>query len=37
MADINKMIQWMEDRKGKVTYSMEHRYGPNSYDCSSAV
>ncbi|MCV2520685.1 holin, partial [Melissococcus plutonius] len=37
MVDINKMIQWMEDRKGKVTYSMENRYGPNSYDCSSAV
>lgn len=31
------MIKWMQDRLGKVTYSMTHRLGPNSYDCSSAV
>ncbi len=31
------MIQWMQNRLGKVTYSMTHRLGPNSYDCSSAV
>lgn len=31
------MIKWMQDRLGKVTYSMTHRMGPNSYDCSSAV
>lgn len=31
------MIKWMEDRKGKVTYSMTSRLGPTSYDCSSAV
>ncbi len=31
------MIQWMQARKGKVTYSMTHRSGPNSYDCSSSV
>lgn len=31
------MIQWMQARQGKVTYSMTHRSGPNSYDCSSAV
>ncbi|MDT2012586.1 peptidoglycan amidohydrolase family protein [Carnobacterium divergens] len=37
MGDINKMIQWFESRKGKVTYSMSSRLGPNSYDCSSAV
>lgn len=37
MKNIEKMIQWMTDRKGKVTYSMNARLGPNSYDCSSAV
>lgn len=37
MGDINKMIQWMKDREGKVTYSQGNRGGPNSYDCSSAV
>ena len=34
---IDKMIQWFQDRKGKVRYSMQSRNGPNSYDCSSAV
>ncbi|MHC5227589.1 peptidoglycan amidohydrolase family protein [Enterococcus sp. LJL99] len=37
MPDINKMIQWMTARQGKVTYSMSSRLGPTSYDCSSAV
>lgn len=37
MPDINKMINWMMERKGKVTYSMNARLGPASYDCSSAV
>ncbi|EOH95916.1 hypothetical protein UAY_03342 [Enterococcus moraviensis ATCC BAA-383] len=37
MENIEKMIKWMSDRKGKVTYSMAARLGPNSYDCSSAV
>lgn len=37
MANIEKMIQWLVDRKGKVTYSMDVRLGPKSYDCSSAV
>ena len=27
----------MTERKGKVTYSMNNRLGPTSYDCSSAV
>lgn len=31
------MILWMQNRLGKVNYSMTHRLGPNSYDCSSAV
>ena len=37
MDKIEKMIQWMSDRQGKITYSMNARLGPNSYDCSSAV
>lgn len=37
MADISLAIQWMQARRGKVTYSMASRQGPNSYDCSSAV
>ncbi|HEM3616496.1 TPA: glucosaminidase domain-containing protein [Streptococcus suis] len=35
--NIETAIQWMSDRKGRVTYSMDYRNGPNSYDCSSAV
>ncbi|MDT2614042.1 peptidoglycan amidohydrolase family protein [Enterococcus dongliensis] len=31
------MLDWFYARKGKVTYSMANRNGPNSYDCSSAV
>ncbi|MGT2716549.1 peptidoglycan amidohydrolase family protein [Streptococcus respiraculi] len=30
-------IAWFEARKGKVSYSMDYRDGPNSYDCSSSV
>ena len=46
MSDINKMIKWMTDRKGKVTYSMTDRNDDlpkevdgdgKSFDCSSAV
>lgn len=33
----NKAIKWYKDRLGKVTYSMQNRGGPNSYDCSSAL
>lgn len=29
-------IQWFYDHEGKVTYSMNDRRGPNSYDCSSS-
>lgn len=36
MANVDAMIRWYEDRLGKVTYSMENRYGPSSYDCSSS-
>ena len=35
--NMEQAIAWMEARRGKVTYSMEYRNGPNSYDCSSAV
>ena len=35
--NMEQAIAWMEARKGKVTYSMDYRNGPNSYDCSSAV
>lgn len=34
---IDKAVQWFEQRQGKVTYSMQARTGPNSYDCSSAI
>ncbi|MGM0217635.1 peptidoglycan amidohydrolase family protein [Enterococcus sp. AZ126] len=37
MSDINTSLKWMSDRQGSVTYSMIYRYGPLSYDCSSAV
>lgn len=37
MKSMEQMIKWMSDRKGRITYSMAARLGPNSYDCSSAV
>ncbi|MGL4696620.1 phage tail tip lysozyme [Enterococcus larvae] len=37
MASIETMINWMEQRRGVVGYSMGDRLGPNNYDCSSAV
>ncbi|MGF2127281.1 peptidoglycan amidohydrolase family protein [Enterococcus casseliflavus] len=37
MSSVENMIKWFLDREGKVTYSMERRLGPKSYDCSSAV
>lgn len=33
----NKAVQWYRNHMGKVTYSMSSRYGPTSYDCSSAL
>ncbi|MEI4342414.1 peptidoglycan amidohydrolase family protein [Streptococcus suis] len=36
-ANMEQAIVWMEARRGKVTYSMDYRNGPNSYDCSSSV
>ncbi|WP_449450593.1 peptidoglycan amidohydrolase family protein [Streptococcus suis] len=35
--NLETSIRWMSDRVGKVTYSMDYRNGPNSYDCSSSV
>ena len=35
--NMEQAIAWMEARRVKVTYSMDYRNGPNSYDCSSAV
>lgn len=35
--NMEQAIAWMEARRGKVTYSMDFRNGPDSYDCSSAV
>lgn len=37
MGRLDIFIQWFKDREGKVTYSMDYRNGPHSYDCSSAV
>ena len=34
---IEKALAWFYARKGKVSYSMERRNGPSSYDCSSSV
>lgn len=35
--NIEAAIAWMAAREGKVTYSMDYRNGPGSYDCSSSV
>tara|TARA_B100001245_G_C22894477_1_gene431574 strand:+ start:2634 stop:3728 length:1095 start_codon:yes stop_codon:yes gene_type:complete len=38
MPNIDKAIKWFRDKDAQgITYSMEHRRGPRSYDCSSAV
>lgn len=34
---MDKVIEWFQQRRGRVSYSMDYRNGPNSYDCSSAV
>lgn len=36
-VNLEQAIAWMEARRGKVTYSMDYRNGPNSYDCSSSI
>ena len=35
--NMEQAIRWMTDRQGRVTYSMDYRNGPNSYDCSSSI
>ena len=35
--NIENAIAWMRAKQGNVTYSMDHRDGPYSYDCSSSV
>lgn len=37
MSNVEAIISWMNVRRGRVTYSMSHRNGPGSYDCSSAI
>lgn len=37
MSAITTYTNWFRQRKGRVSYSMIHRTGPYSYDCSSAV
>lgn len=34
---MEKAIDWMGSKRGRVRYSMAHRMGPGSYDCSSSV
>ncbi|PZO93310.1 MAG: holin [Streptococcus pyogenes] len=36
-VDTEKAIAWMGSKEGRVSYSMEYRNGPDSYDCSSSV
>lgn len=36
-VNIETAIEWMRERKGRVSYSMDFRDGPDSYDCSSAI
>ncbi|BAH82103.1 peptidoglycan amidohydrolase family protein [Streptococcus dysgalactiae] len=35
--ETEKAISWMVARQGAVSYSMDYRNGPSSYDCSSAI
>ena len=34
---MDKVIEWFEQRRGKVSYSMVNRNGESSYDCSSSI
>ena len=34
---MDKVIEWFQQQQGRVSYSMNYRNGPNSYDCSSAI
>ncbi|KIS10044.1 peptidoglycan amidohydrolase family protein [Streptococcus equi] len=37
VVDTEKAIAWMGLKEGHVSYSMDYRNGPDSYDCSSAI
>ena len=34
---MDRVIEWFQQRQGRVSYSMINRNGPNSYDCSSSI
>lgn len=34
---MDRVIQWFQERQGRVSYSMNYRNGPSSYDCSSSI
>lgn len=34
---MDKVIEWFQQRQGRVSYSMINRNGANSYDCSSSI
>lgn len=34
---MDKVIEWFEQRRGRVSYSMINRNGTSSYDCSSSI
>lgn len=34
---MDKVIEWFQERQGRVSYSMANRNGAGSYDCSSAI
>lgn len=34
---MDKVIEWFEQRQGRVSYSMINRNGESSYDCSSSI
>jgi hypothetical protein len=36
-VNIETAIAWMRARQGQVSYSMDDRNGPDSYDCSSSI
>lgn len=34
---MDRAIEWFAQRQGRVSYSMNYRNGPSSYDCSSSI
>ena len=34
---MDKVIEWFQQRQGRVSYSMTNRNGASSYDCSSSI